>query len=247
MNDSLGKSGFQLILLVMLGILAYVFLNFTKNHLLQYISKSKNSPYIFKGNKDAKRSLVISQNPRLSSSIPLHRSHGRNDAEFSYSLWFIIQDTEYKYGEWKHIFHKGNDSAFPLRAPGLYIHPTENKLRVYMNTLNNILEYVDIPNIPVRKWMHISIVLSGKNLNIYINGKLRTKKSFETVPRQNYGNLWVNLFGGFEGYLSKMRYFNYALSFNDVESIVREGPSKTSCPDSGELPPYLEDKWWYDI
>lgn len=237
----------QLSIIFVVAIVLYVVLSMLKETSLSFIEKSKESPFIFKGSKNAKRSLVINQDPRYSSSIPLKRSHGKKDAEFSYSLWFLIQNTEYRYGEWKHIFHKGNDSAYPLRAPGLYLHPKDNTLRVYMNTNKTILEYVDIPNIPVRKWVHISLVLEGRSLNIYINGKLKTKKVFETVPRQNYGNLWVNLFGGFEGFLSKMRYFNYALSYSEVESIVKDGPSKDACGDTGEQPPYLEDNWWYSI
>jgi hypothetical protein len=116
-----------------------------------------------------------------------------------------------------------------------------------MNTNKEILEYVDIPNVPVRKWIHVGLVLQGRTLNMYINGKLKTKKVFETVPRQNYGNLWVSLFGGFEGFLSKMRYYNYALEYPEIESIVKDGPSKDACADTGEQPPYLEDAWWYSI
>jgi hypothetical protein len=237
----------QFFIIVVVAIVLYTVLSQLKSVVLSSIEKAKDSPYIFKGSKNAKRSLVINQDPRYSSSIPLRRSHAKSDAEFSYTLWLLIENTEYKYGEWKHIFHKGNDSAYPLRAPGLYLHPRDNTLRVYMNTNSEILEYVDIPNVPVRKWMHVGLVLQGRTLNIYINGKLKTKKVFETVPRQNYGNLWVSLFGGFEGFLSKMRYHNYALKYSEMESIVKEGPSKDACSDTGEQPSYLEDSWWYSI
>lgn len=237
----------QFLIIVVVAILLYTILSQLKSVVLSSIEKGKDSPYIFKGSKNAKRSLVINQDPRYSSSIPLKRSHAKSDAEFSYTLWLLIENTEYKYGEWKHIFHKGNDSAYPLRAPGLYLHPRDNTLRVYMNTNSEILEYVDIPNVPVRKWVHVGLVLQGRTLNMYVNGKLKTKKVFETVPRQNYGNLWVSLFGGFEGFLSKMRYYNYALDYSEIESVVKEGPSKDACADTGEQPPYLEDSWWYSV
>lgn len=237
----------QFLIITLVAILLYILLSQLKSVVLSSIEKAKDSPYIFKGSKNAKRSLVINQDPRYSSSIPLKRSHAKSDAEFTYTLWLLIENTEYKYGEWKHIFHKGNDSAYPLRAPGLYLHPRDNTLRVYMNTNSEILEYVDIPNVPVRKWVHVGLVLQGRTLNMYINGKLKTKKVFETVPRQNYGNLWVSLFGGFEGFLSKMRYYNYALDYSEIESVVKEGPSKDACADTGEQPPYLEDSWWYSV
>ena len=247
MLDKINSTPKQVVVIVAVAVLLYILLSSLKDMVLSSIEKAKESPYIFKGSKNAKRSLVINQDPRYSSSIPLKRSHGKNDAEFSYTMWILIENTEYRFGEWKHIFHKGNDSAYPLRAPGLYLHPRDNTFRLYMNTNKEIIEYLDIPNIPVRKWVHVGIVMEGRAMNVYINGKLKTKKTFESVPRQNYGNLWVSLFGGFEGYLSKMRYYNYALDYPEVESIVKDGPSKDACTDTGEQPPYLEDSWWHSI
>ena len=83
-------------------------------------------------------------------------------------------------------------------------------------------------------------------MNVYINGVLKKRQVLSSLPRQNFGDLWVNLFGGYEGYLSKMRYYQYALEYNEIEEIVKEGPSLKTCTDSGELPPYLNDTWWYN-
>ena len=43
-----------------------------------------------------------------------------------------------------------------------------------------------------------------------------------------------------------MQYFRKALSYQEVEAITREGPSRESCIDGGDKPPYLDDTWWYD-
>ena len=40
----------------------------------------------------------------------------------------FIDDWSYKYGQWKHVMHKGNESSWPLRAPGMWLHPKENIL-----------------------------------------------------------------------------------------------------------------------
>ena len=155
MLDKIDSTPKQVGVILVVAIILYILLSSLKNTILSSIEKAKDSPFIFKGSKNAKRSLVINQDPRYSSSIPLKRSHGRGDAEFSYTMWVLIENTEYRYGEWKHIFHKGNDSAYPLRAPGLYLHPRDNTFRLYMNTNESILEYVDVPNIAVRKWVHV--------------------------------------------------------------------------------------------
>ena len=246
---ALGQNKTLMQVLKLLGIAIVTFLimygirRFLKAQQLARIQ----APFIIKGSNSGKNSIVVSQNPAEDNSITLYRSDGEEGAEFTYTTWLLIQNMEYKVGEWKHVFHKGNKTSFPNRAPGVWIHPNNNALRIYMNTYDNPLEYVDIDNIPVRKWFHIAISLNHKYLDIYFNGQLRKRKELDSLPRQNYGELWAGLFGGFEGYISKLQYHRKALDYKEVEAIVREGPSKDACGDTGEYPPYLDDSWWYDI
>jgi hypothetical protein len=53
------------------------------------------------------------------------------------------------------------------------------------------------------------------------------------------------MYGGFEGYVSRVRYYNYAVDFATIDNEIREGPSSSSCIDTGESPPYLDDNWWF--
>ena len=232
------------VILVIVGLVVYFGTRFLKKLLL---GKS-DSPWIIQESKNAKNSLVISQDPKNENSITLYRSdNSESGAEFTYSFWFVIENMEYRYGDWKHMFHKGNKTADPNKAPGVFISPKTNTIRIFMNTLQNINEYVDIEDIPIKKWVHMAIVLRGKYLDVYVNGYLRKRHELSGVPKQNFGDLWLNLFGGFEGYMCRLRYYRRALQFNEVESIVRKGPSKAVCGDSGEKPPYLDDNWWFDF
>ena len=116
--------------------------------------KSKNdNPWIIKESKNAKNSNIIVQDPNNENAITLYRSDGKENAQFTYTLWFVIENMEYKYGDWKHMFHKGNKTADPNKAPGVFIHPETNSIRIFMNTLQNIDEYVDIEDIPIKKWV----------------------------------------------------------------------------------------------
>ena len=67
------------------------------------------------------------------------------------------------------------------------------------------------------------------------------------MAKQNYGDLWLNLYGGFDGYMSNMRYYRRALKYYEIEKITKNGPSSEVCSDSGELPPYLNDSWWFNM
>ncbi len=206
---------------------------------------SYSSPYILNGSKNARHALNISQDPNNTNYVPILRSDNQDGIEFSYQFWFLIEDFSYNSGKWKHMFHKGNASSYPNRAPGVWIHPNTNSIRVYMNTQEKILEYIDVKNVPLRKWVHMAIVVRNKELDIYVNGYLKSKKVLDSLPRQNDGDVWINMYGGFDGYMSKIQYFNYAVDFNAIDNNIRNGPSSANCIDTNELPPYLDDNWWY--
>ena len=237
-------------------------------HLISYIvsnyyKKVDKSPLLIPHTKNGKHTVIISQDPESVNYIPIKRSEDENGIELTYSFWTLILDYDYKNGEWKHLFHKGNSTSYPNRAPGVWLHPNENKMRVYMNTFDNILEYVDVDDIPVKKWFCTTIVLQNSKshtdkeldvnpsnapshiLDVYINGNLKKSKLINSIPRQNNGDLYVNLFGGFNGYLSKLQYFSYAADYKDITSYLKSGPSEMSAQDTGEMPPYLDDKWWF--
>ena len=232
----------QIALLIVLLIVVFYII---KYYFDNYFSNMYNHPYLLDGTKNGKRALVISQDPSNASYIPIKKSENQDGIQLTYDFWILIQSFEYKQGEWKHVFHKGNASGYPNRAPGVWIHPDTNSFRIYMNTQENILEYVDIDNIPLRKWIHMSIVLDDKNLDIFINGFLKHRKKLSSVPKQNNGDWWCNMFGGFEGYMSRIRYYSRAISPEEILENVRKGPETNQCIDGSDVPSYFDDDWWY--
>ena len=233
------------ILKIALVFLIFVALFYVARYLfMSYQDTLYNSPYLLEGIKNGKNALVISQNPENPSHIPIVRSQNKEGIQFTYDFWVMIENFGYKSGEWKHIFHKGNAESYPNRAPGVWLHPNTNAVRIYMNTQSNILEYVDIENIPGRKWLHMSIVLNDKDLDVYVNGYLKVRKVLSSVPKQNNGDFWINMFGGFEGNIARIRYYSRAITTDEILANVRKGPGNTACIDTGELPSYLDDDWW---
>ena len=251
------------LIILFIAIIFILLIVFAKYLVVKYSSYVDTSPYLIKGTKSAKHSVVINQDPESINYIQIRRSENKDGMEFTYSFWMLIMDINYKRGDWKHVFHKGNNTSYPNRAPGVWIHPTKNSLRVYMNTFDNILEYVDVDDIPVKKWFCVQLVLQNINsqsdeakdiiaqdnnhvIDVYVNGQLKKSKLLNSVPKQNNGDLWVNLFGGYDGYLSKLRYYAEAVDENTIENIVKEGPASVITSDTGEMPPYLNDSWWFN-
>ena len=123
-------------------------------------------------------------------------------------------------------------------APGLYIKPftagdnTTASLTFVMNTFDtgSIIESVDIDNVPINKWFNVMIILKNRFLDVYVNGTVKNRKLLMGLPKQNYGDIHIgnvsgNDGGGFNGYLSNLWYYNYALGTREIEGIISSGAS----------------------
>lgn len=229
-----------LVTLLILCIIAYI----VSIILLRKYKNERRNPWIIDGVREAKAPLVLTQDVNSEGSLPILRSDNEDEGiEFTYSFWFIIRDWRYKYGEWKHIFHKGNRTSWPNRAPGVWFHKKKNNMRVYMNVHNKVDEYVDIDDIPINKWVYTVITIRGRYMDIYINGTLIKRHLLSGIPKQNFNNLYITSFGGFGGFLGKFRYFNRALSSYEIFENAKHPPSMSTIEIRTDNPPYLSYRW----
>ena len=240
--------------------------------LVIWLLSPKNNPILVKGMIDARRKMEITQDPAIKESIPILRSTNEfQGMQFTWSIWIFIEDTNYtnSTNKLKHIFHKGSinknvDGIYqPNNAPGLYLDTRnagnsrgmKNNLVVLMSTFDNeVQKYkqtkdkIIIPNIPSNKWINIIIRLSDQNiLDVYINGTMKKRNKLKSVPKQNYGNVHICYDGGFDGYLSELRYFNSAIGTNMIQNIVDKGPNLALLTDSDiykAKPYYLSNQWY---
>tara|TARA_B110001452_G_scaffold264007_1_gene266309 strand:+ start:59 stop:991 length:933 start_codon:yes stop_codon:yes gene_type:complete len=229
---------------------------------LGYLNSHDKNPILINGLKSGKKLKIIHQDPKVNGSIPIMRSvNEREGLEFTWSTWIFVDDLVYKQGQKKHIFHKGSSGnlgskkeidginvsgmAFPNNAPGLYLHETKNALVIVMNTFNNIIEEVEIDSIPMNKWILVNIRCRGKHMDTYINGTIVNRHEFRSVPKQNYGDVYVNMNGGFSGLLSNLRYHGYALSGVDIENMVKSGPNLKADDSMKIFPPYFSLRWFF--
>ena len=239
-------STISMVIIVIVAIIIVIFVIESAIKLYtKYRKYSTGQPWILKGTKSAKRRMLVLQDPSAYGSTQLLRSDDQQTGiEFTYAYWMYIDDWSYKYGTWKHILHKGSADSWPNRCPGIWLHPTQNKMRVYINTYNTVAEHIDIDNIPINKWVHVIVTVRQQNTDIYINGNIRKSVLLSSLPKQNNGDLYINNYRGFSGFLSNIKYYNYTIPYSEVEALVKAGPSKMPCVDSGELPPYLSANWW---
>jgi len=254
-NSVIAKISF-LILIVLLFIM---FLR-VGGRILSWMQSPSTNPTLLKGLKNGKKFLRIPQDPRNNDSATIIRS--KNEAEgieFTWTTWLFIDDMVYRQGQKKHIFHKGSADmnrktwnekditgmAFPNNVPGLYLHETENKLVVVMNTFDKIIEEVEIPNIPLNKWINVVLRQQGRNLDVFINGTIAVRHVMSSPPKQNYGDVYVNMNNGFSGLISSLRYFAYALSAAEIRDVNNGGPNMTADQSMAIFPPYFSLRWYF--
>jgi hypothetical protein len=247
----------QKFIIIISAIIIFTIVMMIGVNLIGYFVGPSKNPYLVVGLVPGNVPLIIQQDPNIQGSIPIERANNQEyGLEFSWSIWLNISDLG-KTGEYQHIFHKGDNNIqtdgdnigmnFPNNAPGLYLSPTTNELIVVMNTFTTINEEIKIPNIPLNKWLHVIIRVENNNLDVYVNGTLAKRHVLGNVPKQNYGNVNVALNGGFQGYISDLRYFSHALQPGEIVSIVDKGPNLTVNKQSNivtSTPPYLSLQWY---
>ena len=106
-----------------------------------------------------------------------------------------------------------------LYSPGVWLFPNKNTIRININSIKNKNNIIDIAQIPVDQWFNLSIVVQNDKITIYINGTVKANKELDSIIRQNKGNVYVNIYGGFEGYISNLIYYNKSLSHFELEKV----------------------------
>jgi hypothetical protein len=56
----------------------------------------------------------------------------------------------------------------------------------------------------------------------------------------------VRFNGAISGQISAFKYARYALSINEINTLMGQGPSKRVKVNTTETPPYNGDTWWID-
>uniref|UniRef100_A0A6C0EID2 LamG domain-containing protein n=1 Tax=viral metagenome TaxID=1070528 RepID=A0A6C0EID2_9ZZZZ len=255
-NSMVANFAFLILVLIVFLLLMQVGIN-----LIQWILSPTGNPHLIDGMIDAKQMMIYEQDPNEKKSKTILRSSNENEGiEFTWSVWLFIDDMEYNRGKFRHIFHKGEEKSssieggetnagmnYPNNAPGLYLTPVKNNLLIVMNTFHNVTEQVEIEEIPVNKWVNVMIRCENRTLDAYVNGTIVKRHMLTGVPRQNYGNVYVSMNGGFSGYTSDLWYFDYGLGTTEIDGIQKRGPNTTMVDNNAlmaKYPNYLSFKWF---
>ena len=264
-NSIVAKFAFLILILIVFMLLLSL-----GTFILTRVFSQSHNPILIKGMIDSRQMMIIPQDPSKKDAIPIFRSKNeREGLEFTWSVWIYVDDFTYNEDRFKHIFHKGNDNItrdnkvtyvgvnYPINGPGLYLTPRIANakgdlagLKLIMNSFPDISEEIDIHNLPLNKWVNVIIRVTKQNqLDVYISGTLVKRLMLKGVPRQNYGDIYVSMNGGFSGNTSELRYFEKAIGTRQIQKIVNKGPNLTFVAGTNMEAKKLKNKYlstqWY--
>ena len=166
---------------------------------------------------------------------------GGVSANFAYSIWFYINDWNYRFGDPKVIFTRSatdissstsssiSSSSISTIGPCplVMLGQTENTIQVYLKCTGVTIPSVcNVDNIPIQKWVNLVISVYGKTMDLYIDGKLVRTCLLGGIPdveSVSKSNVVVTPSGGFDGWTSKLEYFANSLNPQEAWNIYSSG------------------------
>jgi hypothetical protein len=211
--------------------------------LLSYIF---TDPYTLQNVKGGKTASTIT-----ASSLATNGSNAQS-SNFAYSVWFYINDWNYRYGEPKVIFGRmggkseaGNGSVPGISGldpcPAVVLGAVENNISVSLGCYpginqtpttpggNTVIHTCSIANVPIQKWVNLVLSVYGRTMDLYIDGKLvRTCLLPGVASVNNTADIYVTPSGGFDGWTSRLQYYPSSLNPQEVWNIYSRGYSDWS-------------------
>ena len=211
--------------------------------LLRYIF---TDPYTLQNIQDGKTTSTINATDLATNGTDVPSSN------FAYSVWFYVNDWNYRYGEPKVIFGRmgaksGSDEGSVPGISGLDPCPAvvlgavENNVAVSLGCYpgvdqepttpggNTVVHTCAVANIPIQKWVNLIISVYGRTMDLYVDGKLvRTCLLPGVASVNNDANIYVTPRCGFDGWTSKLQYYPNSLNPQEAWNIYTRGYSDWS-------------------
>jgi len=180
------------------------------------------------------------------SSAPLSSGSGGG---YGMQWWMFIKDWNYGYGKDKQVLARADPTNTQVLNPSVALHPTDNTMRITVSVFpdesgtssktqpapaghsgsTDDVFVCEVPNLPLQDWFSVSMTVFGRNLDVYIDGKLVKSCLLPGVPKPASGDITIAGNGGFSGSLCNFNHYSRMLVPADAASFYSVG---TSCKSS---------------
>lgn len=158
-----------------------------------------------------------------------------NPGGFGVSWWMFIKDWNYGYGKEKGVMN--------ISGTKVTLHPTDNTLKVTVPLFGNqqsangepvpatdmessdSVYTCEVHDIPLQTWIPISISIFGRNLDVFVDGKLVKSCFLPGVPKPVSGSVVLSPDGGFSGFTCDVKKVDNMLTSQDAATYAATGNS----------------------
>lgn len=164
------------------------------------------------------------------------------DSSYGYQFWMYVNDWNYKYGEEKHVMSRADSTNSAIKNPLVTLHPTNNSMKISVSIFpetgnssktepapaghsgsTDDVYVCEVQNIPLQTWLAVSVTVTTRNLDVYLNGKLVKSCFLSGVPKPVSGSVTLNDSGGFSGYMCSFYHYDKFLVPADAQSFFSTG------------------------
>jgi len=173
-----------------------------------------------------------------------------NSSNFTYSIWFYINDWNYKYSDAKILYGRVGsvtdnqnitiDSiSNSLPCPAAVLGAIENNLSILLTCFpgttpassedttasdGSVVHTCNISNVPIQKWVNLLVSVYGRTLDVYLDGKLVKTCVLPGVAKINSNaDVYVTPAGGFSGWTAKFQYYPNSTDPQTAWNIYQKG------------------------
>lgn len=205
--------------------------------------------YLFQDKSNLSNSILSGQVMTTIPATNLGNSASLNPSNFTYSIWFNINDWNYLYGQNKVLFGRMGSPSSTVNAttglsgkdpcPVVVFDAIENDIIVSVGCYpgssssgtvkSTVTQTCRVSNVPIQEWVNLIVSVYGRTLDVYINGKL-VKTCL--LPGTAYVNanapIYLTPLGGFAGWTSRFQYWQHAVNPQFAWDVYEKGYTKNS-------------------
>jgi len=188
---------------------------------------------------DNKNLLTTAKDAKEVSTVSV--ADNGDGGAYGYQFWMYVSDWNYKFGKDKHVMSRDDPSNSAIMNPMISLHPTDNTMKVSVSIFpsgdsskaepapaghsgsTDDVFVCEIPNIPLQTWLAVSVTVSTRNLDVYLNGKLVKSCFLSGVPKPVAGSVTLNKDGGFSGFMCAFYHYAKMLVPSDAQSFYGSG------------------------
>jgi hypothetical protein len=162
----------------------------------------------------------------------LEKAGAGNTSNFTYSIWFYIDDWNYRYGEPKVLFGRMSSGTSNEPCPTVTFGAMQNDMSISLlvypgsdkETSSSMVHTCNVANVPIQKWTNLLISAYGRTLDVYLDGKLvRTCVLPGVAKIDAIAPVYITPNGGFSGWTSRFQYWADATDPQTAWNIYRKG------------------------